>query len=890
MRHDLIGLIEDQDDVTNAIVLTHNIDFVFLQMIVLPALRRCGRPALTVFADAHCAAESFAHQAPALGTLGTRYRVVPVAMEPGFRFHPKALMLSGPTKATLWIGSGNLTYGGWRDNGEVWLRYETDQDSTSAFTAFRAYLDDVLTRVPLSGPVRDEVDEAFDSQTRSWARELEPPSGLIGRVGKGESLLDRIVALRGDDDVSRLIICSPYFDPEGEALRNLIARLRPAAVEVLLQKEHVGLSREAAAGLPPGVRLVPIQFTRTLANQSERASFVHAKFYGLETATRCLVLVGSANCSRAALTIPGSDGNAELLALQESTADAFRELYLAELPHVSGELKFPEAVAKPEEGAPPPPLRVLAARHENGVVRVAYMAADGVVPTRCRGGGMVSDFVVEKPGLGWAQFVQAPSRLILEGVLADNSVQSAETWVDQERELRATARSRTFAGAVRDSVQAGRWGIGAWKDILDVFCKHLQYLPARSEGPVHVDAEKKAKRIAEFTADDVFASGYGLPHLGSALRAGPIDDNVLSLQQMLLRWFGIPLHDDLPTQGQDEGPDGEEEENGGVDRPEAFPKAKAGPAPPPKPTAGDRRRAAKSVGQLTKAMCSPEFLAQRSPELLAADLKIVYVLLRTALTQGWIATEDYFETTRLVWASLFFSSADRQEEGWLERRYRQAEDPAGFALSMASPELSAALAGWSALPAGSANKSNVAAHLFTQVLAAARLPWLWRGGQTERIAEELGEMITNTEGQLSEQRDLEARDSWLQLVRRGEALRALEKCLVDRTPVELAKRVSGDTLSSGELLWQGPSGYCVLLEDCRRSQVTKVRVVKLRGVAGEALFSAQYLVPLRTLLDPSVLPGTHDFNLAQRETLQRFLSELEALFAHKEPAHEKPTG
>jgi hypothetical protein len=94
MRKDLIKLIEAQGDVTNAIVLTHNIDFVFLQLIVIPALRRCGRPTLTVFADAQCAADSFAYQSAVLSGLGTRYRVVPVAMEPGFRFHPKVWITS----------------------------------------------------------------------------------------------------------------------------------------------------------------------------------------------------------------------------------------------------------------------------------------------------------------------------------------------------------------------------------------------------------------------------------------------------------------------------------------------------------------------------------------------------------------------------------------------------------------------------------------------------------------------------------------------------------------------------------------------------------------------------------------------------------------------------
>ncbi len=97
MRQDLVKLIETQEDVTNAIILTHNIDFVFLQLIVLSALRRCGRPTLTVFADAHCAAETFRlpvagpkharHSLPSGARChGTRIQVPPQGT-PAFRSH-----------------------------------------------------------------------------------------------------------------------------------------------------------------------------------------------------------------------------------------------------------------------------------------------------------------------------------------------------------------------------------------------------------------------------------------------------------------------------------------------------------------------------------------------------------------------------------------------------------------------------------------------------------------------------------------------------------------------------------------------------------------------------------------------------------------------------------
>jgi hypothetical protein len=119
LRQDLIRLLRGENDVTHAIILTHNIDFVFLQAVVVPELKRCGNPTITVFADAQCAASTYAYQAPILSNLGIRYRVVPVSMQSGFCFHPKAVFLSAPKKAVLFIGSGNLTFGGWRENGEL---------------------------------------------------------------------------------------------------------------------------------------------------------------------------------------------------------------------------------------------------------------------------------------------------------------------------------------------------------------------------------------------------------------------------------------------------------------------------------------------------------------------------------------------------------------------------------------------------------------------------------------------------------------------------------------------------------------------------------------------------------------------------------------------------
>jgi HKD family nuclease len=881
MRQDLIKLIEAQEDVTNVIVLTHNIDFVFIQLIVLPALRRCGQPTLTIFSDAQCATETFAYQSPVLTGLGIRYRVVPVAMEYGFRFHPKSLLLSSPAKATLLVGSGNLTFGGWRENAEIWIRFDSDKDSTAPFAAFRAYLSDILTRVPLTGPIQDEVEETFDGHTRPWAREMDPPSGLLGKVGRGPTLLEQMKMFFPANVVKNLVVCSPYFDKDGEALDKILGQFGPVHAEILVQKKYPGLPKTAMVRLPKNVKAVPISFTRVAENDLERESFVHAKFYAISDLDRTTVFAGSANCSRAALTVAGKNGNAELLAVQTLNPDEFQNNYLDEISKLEGALQLPDPEEEEDLQESRASIRILGAHYDNGLLQIAYECWTQVEITRCLADGIDVPFSIEAIGLGSVEIHNPPKIFHLEGRKGHDLVISKPFWVDVERELRSTSRGRSLAGVVRGRVQAGLWGIGAWKEVLDVFCKHLQYLPPRGSGWGQVKGDRRAKILAEFTAKDVFSTTYGLPSLGSAVRGGLVDDRVHSLQQMLLRWFGIHSQDEPEPEGNGEPTVADDDDDDVVDLPEQLPHLKTLP-PNPKPvTDSDRKRAKKSMDQMTQAMTNEDFLAHRPPELLAADLKIAAVLLRTGLKEGWIDGPNFFEATRLVWSSLFFSSDGNIGEGWLERRQRESEDPDGFILRMASPELSAAIAAWAmAVPLGRVFPEH-AAHALAQVLAIARLPWLWRGGETERIGEELGRILLNTEETLSKTKLKGIEKTWLRLIRRGEALRVLEETLSGHLPAVLRDQILQDHVSCGELLWQGRSGYCVALEDCHRSQINKIQVLKLQGMKKESAFQSEYLIPLRSLLDTNVLPDTDRLGPEARRAILELIEEIARPFSSK---------
>jgi len=337
MREDLLGVITSTKDVTNAIVLTHNIDFLFIQSVLVPALRKSGSPKLTIFADAYCSEDTYHHQHRFLSALGLRYRVVPVAMKPGFRFHPKAVLLSGTAKATLLVGSGNLTFGGWRENAEVWFRYDTDLDGTAPFAGFRNYLEQIVALcADPKQSILYETEEAFDAASRQWASSMASPSRILGHAGQGQSLLDQMKLVLKDRVASELTLCTPYFDDDAEALRVMAQEIGVNSCTVLAQSGRTNLLASAAASLGPmfSLKAASFQHREQIGSNGEervREAFLHAKIYAILSGSEVVVFAGSANCSRAALTIPGSAGNAELMTWAVVSKEEFGSGFTSEL-------------------------------------------------------------------------------------------------------------------------------------------------------------------------------------------------------------------------------------------------------------------------------------------------------------------------------------------------------------------------------------------------------------------------------------------------------------------------------------------------------------------------------------------------------------------------------
>ena len=316
MRTDLLKAISKFNDITNVIICTFNIDLIFVETVLLRELKRCGHPSLTIFADAEEVTRTFNSQNQWLSNIGRRYRVVPVMMASGYRFHPKIVFLSSPKKAVIFVGSGNLTFGGFRQNDEIWTSFPTGNDGKiGPIAAFKEMVLKCAERSSASRGAYREINEAFDKVSREWANKLNEPDTLLWRAGQEASLLNQIASAVNDVPIDRILIGSPYYDENGIALREIMKQWPTASLDLLVQSGQSTLTQKALTGL----NIQPKLHTVNSAYPEKKHAFIHAKFYALFSGEEVFFFSGSANCSVAALLSEGNKGNVEAVSYTHLT-------------------------------------------------------------------------------------------------------------------------------------------------------------------------------------------------------------------------------------------------------------------------------------------------------------------------------------------------------------------------------------------------------------------------------------------------------------------------------------------------------------------------------------------------------------------------------------------
>tara|TARA_R110001599_G_scaffold12658_3_gene59089 strand:- start:2544 stop:5183 length:2640 start_codon:yes stop_codon:yes gene_type:complete len=847
MQADIISQIIKMKNIRDVVILTHNIDFIFLQTVFLSSLKSCGQPSLTVFADAQCCQESYSRQVNIIKDLGSRYRVIPVSMNPGFRFHPKVILLSGDTECYLYTGSGNLTFGGIRENGEVWNKYEVNGNEVpTEMSAIKQYLSAILPYVGLPDEVEKDIEDVFLQERHLWVKALQPANGLWFQPGSEGSLLTRMQKKLSGRQINSIKICTPYFDKKANALNQLSAAFDHPPIELYIQSKRSTLIKSAAESLTDNITIKSLQANSPGALSNR---FMHAKWYAFDVGDGIELFSGSANCSNAALLLYGNQGNAELMAESKLSYIAFNDVILSEL-IINDEL--PELIESLDEGGEEElighKISITGARYNYGQLLVAYRASKQILITGLTVDDKEVEFTFDMSKENQIQcFVDCrPSRVILIGEYGSEQVISNLMWVDNESLLRSNSVSRQVISAIQNVKEVGENDPRQWIMLFDLLSQNLQQRSSRESRKI-LDEKKgdstPVKLHKDLLASKGYSYGLSLPLLN--IHCKNQSQNIYS---MLLSSFGLNEQEQTEERILDENYDDDCE----VDQPDKMPEKQNSN----KKVGLSKRHSSRLlelVSTIIDEICKPDFVLIREPDLLSRDIQVVAILVRKLYSMGWIEQNEFFQLTHKAWSQLFFSTKNDKTKGLMQLRFEATLDPQKFIDLFVTPGLVAALYGWFSAVRFEVTDVYSYRYMLSQLMAMGRCPWLWH------LDEEKQQLVIQQLARIWQDSPCPHHDAMLidvqmsqftaliePLFRQGLALTHFEYEMTAHDPILIRETIKDISVEKGEIIWQVSSGLCVTLEDSKFKN--QLEVLSMQRPEKSSKFQTDKLIPLKSVL------------------------------------------
>jgi hypothetical protein len=322
------------------IMTTFCVDFDAFESIVLARLRTAECRNVVLVCDTGMVGLTLGDGASPPKLAGTNY-LLAKARAIGV-FHPKVIVQIGRDRGRLIVASANATASGLAGNLELAAAVEcSGQESPERRVVLAGWNYAIQFLDRRQKAVDDKIRWAHDRST--WLSE-EPAPGEIVQLADGTpigllvataqtGLAAQFAALVGRQrPVDRLVVLSPYWDENLEGLNGLRNLLHPKKTVLLIDAEEKAFPVDAVP------RKAPIQVSDVRGFSKKhfpegKNRYIHAKMIVATVGRVDHVLIGSANCTLAALGSPSRAGiNAEACLYRRLPSGAvFEELEMTAL-------------------------------------------------------------------------------------------------------------------------------------------------------------------------------------------------------------------------------------------------------------------------------------------------------------------------------------------------------------------------------------------------------------------------------------------------------------------------------------------------------------------------------------------------------------------------------
>ena len=345
-----------------SLITSFNATLPFYEEVVLRRLVAAGARHNVVLMDATQCARSWLSEASRPRLAGHAYTLVPMRSQGAF--HPKVCILVGPKKASILVGSHNLTLSGFGYNREVtnWIDVDGTKDAEGAaalgdtWQLVEHWIEQQRPHLPVQ--VVDAA-MAFSNFVLPLAQrgKAAGTSVVLGQAPGGETLWSQLLP-RLPSHVNRIVVVGAFFDARCDFLRALETQWPLAEVVVAIDPETVQLSADVSR-----LRSRFVDARQVWAQPA--MTYLHAKALYFEGDSTEVLVSGSANPSWPAWMTTDGYGNTEAIMVRSgasarSAADAMGILQsFAHATLDSGVMEQVAARTRTEIAAPTSPAEVV---------------------------------------------------------------------------------------------------------------------------------------------------------------------------------------------------------------------------------------------------------------------------------------------------------------------------------------------------------------------------------------------------------------------------------------------------------------------------------------------------------------------------------------------------
>jgi hypothetical protein len=281
----------------SALFTTYALSLSFFEGIILPSLQRAGAQEISLMADLEGVRGALSETGAR--HVGRAYSVEPVGVSGGI-FHPKLGVLHGEESTHLVVGSGNLTFGGWGHNLELFEHLD-NRSHPAAFGDAADFLTQLATSSRLTVTNADVLERQIAALTRAAGDALEGPLRLVHNV-EAPIAAQLVTFAQGLGGAERLTVASPYFGGIA-VLDELASRLELDSYEVHVAELLAVEGTHFAFGEAQAATAVVLN---EFASGQTKQRPLHAKLIEIVCRSGRILFSGSVNASRRALLEPAN--------------------------------------------------------------------------------------------------------------------------------------------------------------------------------------------------------------------------------------------------------------------------------------------------------------------------------------------------------------------------------------------------------------------------------------------------------------------------------------------------------------------------------------------------------------------------------------------------------